>query len=176
MSSARAMWNMIHAIEFRSSRGRTRICASDSPVKVRSAADILLPPTARECMAACCSRNRSRASMRPPRPPIHDTGAGGNLRALDAAGRPARSSDSQVARARAACDTPPPVTMRRRHPMAVKRPTPYQLTAVAEDLGMTFTDEDLASYSTLMAGTLAAYDAIDAMPDFLPAMPPGIRR
>jgi amidase len=52
--------------------------------------------------------------------------------------------------------------------MAVKRPTPSQLRAVAQDLGMTFTDDDIASYLALMAGSIAAYDAIDAMPDFLP--------
>jgi len=52
--------------------------------------------------------------------------------------------------------------------MAVKRPTPSQLRAVAADLGMNFTDDDITSYLGLMAGTLAAYDAIDSMPDFLP--------
>jgi amidase len=52
--------------------------------------------------------------------------------------------------------------------MAVKRPTPSQLRAVAEDLGMTFTDDDIASYLALMAGSIAAYDAIDTMPDYLP--------
>src|SRR5262249_12830270 len=62
-SSARAMCHMSQASELRSSRGRTRICSSVRPAKVRSAADILLPPTAAECIAACWSRNRSRASM-----------------------------------------------------------------------------------------------------------------
>src|SRR5881296_3163975 len=63
MSSARAMCNISHASEFRSSRGRTRICSSVRPANARSAADILLPPTAAECIAACWSRNRSRMSM-----------------------------------------------------------------------------------------------------------------
>ena len=36
---------MSQASEFRSSRGRTRICSSVSPANVRSAADVLLPPT-----------------------------------------------------------------------------------------------------------------------------------
>lgn len=52
--------------------------------------------------------------------------------------------------------------------MAAKRPTPSQLRAVARDLGMSFTDDDIASYLALMAGSIAAYDAIDAMPDYLP--------
>ena len=40
--------------------------------------------------------------------------------------------------------------------MAVKRPTPSQLRAVANDLGITLTDEDVTSYLGLMAGTIAA--------------------
>jgi amidase len=52
--------------------------------------------------------------------------------------------------------------------MAIKRPTPSQLRAVAHDLGMTLTDDDLHSYLDLMAGSFGAYDAVDAMPDFLP--------
>src|SRR4029453_17996638 len=52
--------------------------------------------------------------------------------------------------------------------MAVKRPTPAQLQAVARDLGMTLTDDDVASFLALMQGSFAAYDAVDAMPDYLP--------
>jgi len=52
--------------------------------------------------------------------------------------------------------------------MSVKRPTPSQLRDVAEDLGITLTDEDITSYLGLMAGSIAAYDAVDAMPDYLP--------
>jgi amidase len=52
--------------------------------------------------------------------------------------------------------------------MAVKRPTPAQLHAVARDLGMTLTDEDVVSFLALMQGSLAAYDAVDAMPDYRP--------
>ena len=54
--------------------------------------------------------------------------------------------------------------------MAVKRPTPSQLRAVAHDLGMTLTDDDVKSFLALMAGSIAAYDAIDTMPDYLPAV------
>jgi len=52
--------------------------------------------------------------------------------------------------------------------MAIKRPTPSQLRAVAHDLGMTFTDDDLRSYLDLMAPSFGAYDAVEAMPDYLP--------
>src|SRR5688572_4260133 len=54
--------------------------------------------------------------------------------------------------------------------MAVKRPTPAQLRAVARDLGMTFADEDVASFLALMEGSIAAYDAVDGMPDYVPAV------
>src|SRR6266852_8821523 len=63
MSSARVKCHMSHASEFRSSRGRTRIWSSVSPPNVRSAADILFPPTAAECTAACWERNSSLPSM-----------------------------------------------------------------------------------------------------------------
>jgi len=52
--------------------------------------------------------------------------------------------------------------------MSVKRPTPSQVHAVARDLGITLTDDDVSSYLALMQGTLAAYDAVDSMPDYLP--------
>ncbi|MBM3217639.1 MAG: amidase [Candidatus Rokubacteria bacterium] len=52
--------------------------------------------------------------------------------------------------------------------MAIKRPTPSQLRAVADDLGFTLTDADVQSYLALMEGSLGAYDAVDAMPDYLP--------
>jgi amidase len=52
--------------------------------------------------------------------------------------------------------------------MAVKRPTPSQLHAVAADLGITLTDADVESFLGLMAGSFTAYDAVDAMPDYLP--------
>ena len=54
--------------------------------------------------------------------------------------------------------------------MTVKRPTEEQLRAVAEDLGMTMSDEDIASYLALMQPNFLAYDAIEAMPDYLPAV------
>ena len=54
--------------------------------------------------------------------------------------------------------------------MPVKRPTPAQLHDVARDLGMTFTDEDVASFLALMEGSFGAYDAVDAMPDYVPTV------
>ncbi|MBV8961530.1 MAG: amidase [Hyphomicrobiales bacterium] len=54
--------------------------------------------------------------------------------------------------------------------MTVKRPSLDQLRSIAEELGMHMSDEDLKSYHTLLQGNYAAYEAIDAMPDYLPAV------
>src|SRR3982074_861374 len=54
--------------------------------------------------------------------------------------------------------------------MAVRRPTLDQLRSVAEDLGMHMGDEELKSYDTLLQANYAAYDAVDAMPDYVPAV------
>src|SRR6266576_2600721 len=54
--------------------------------------------------------------------------------------------------------------------MAVRRPTLDQLRSVSEDLGMHMGEEELKSYDTLMQGNYAAYDAVDAMPDYVPAV------
>ena len=52
--------------------------------------------------------------------------------------------------------------------MTVKRPNLTQLRAVAEDLGMNMSNEDLTSYLSLLEGNFAAYDLVEAMPDYLP--------
>src|SRR5436309_5519932 len=54
--------------------------------------------------------------------------------------------------------------------MAVRRPTLDQLRSVAEDLGMHMGNEELKSYDALMQGNYAAYEAVDAMPDYIPAV------
>jgi len=52
--------------------------------------------------------------------------------------------------------------------MTVKRATLDQLRSVAEDLGMHMSDADLKSYNELLQGNYAAYEAIEAMPDYVP--------
>lgn len=52
--------------------------------------------------------------------------------------------------------------------MAVFLPTPMQLLAVAEQCGLSLTDEDVASFRGLMQGPVEAYNAVAAMPDELP--------
>jgi amidase len=54
--------------------------------------------------------------------------------------------------------------------MAVRRPTLDQLRSVAEDLGMQMSEAELKSYDALMQGNYAAYDIVDAMPDYVPAV------
>lgn len=52
--------------------------------------------------------------------------------------------------------------------MTVKRPTPAQLRSIADSLGMSLTDQQVDEYLALMEGTIAAYDVIEAMPDYVP--------
>ena len=52
--------------------------------------------------------------------------------------------------------------------MPVTRPTPSQLRAIAEDLGFELSEADVQSFLGLMTGSFAAYDAVAAMPDYLP--------
>src|SRR5258706_15038286 len=54
--------------------------------------------------------------------------------------------------------------------MAVRRPTLDQLRSVAEDLGVHIGEEELKSYDGLLQANYAAYDAVDAMPDYVPAV------
>lgn len=54
--------------------------------------------------------------------------------------------------------------------MAVKRPTLTQLQDVALSLGIHLSDEQAASYQTLLQANFDAYDAVDALPDYQPAV------
>ena len=52
--------------------------------------------------------------------------------------------------------------------MAVQTPTPAQMRAVAEEIGLDLTAADIASFIGLFGPSIAAYNLIDAMPDNLP--------
>tara|TARA_R110002167_G_scaffold60368_21_gene170627 strand:+ start:893 stop:2407 length:1515 start_codon:yes stop_codon:yes gene_type:complete len=52
--------------------------------------------------------------------------------------------------------------------MPVQNPTPNQLLEVAEEMGLSLSDEDVQSYLGLMAGNIEAYNVVDQMADFLP--------
>ncbi len=52
----------------------------------------------------------------------------------------------------------------------LKLPTVDQLRDVAADLGMTFSDDDLAQHRDCLVGGIAAYNIIDQMPDEIPAV------
>ncbi|WP_375596744.1 amidase [Algihabitans albus] len=52
--------------------------------------------------------------------------------------------------------------------MTVTRPSLEQLLEIAEDLGMSLSDEDLAFFHGALDDTMASYDAVDPLPDNLP--------
>jgi amidase len=52
--------------------------------------------------------------------------------------------------------------------MAVHMPSLEQLRAVAAQCGLSLDDADLQSFRALMAGSIAAYNVVDAMPDEVP--------
>ena len=54
--------------------------------------------------------------------------------------------------------------------MTVKRPTLAQLQDVALSLGIHLSTEEAIAYKGLLQGNFDAYDTIDAMPDFVPAV------
>ena len=54
--------------------------------------------------------------------------------------------------------------------MAVQIPTPDQLRAVADEVGLSLTGEDVQSFINLMRPSVAAYNVVDAMPDNLPVV------
>jgi len=52
--------------------------------------------------------------------------------------------------------------------MAVQLPTPEQVRAAAAEVGLSLTDADVQSYVGLIKPNVDAYNAVDAMPDYLP--------
>jgi len=52
--------------------------------------------------------------------------------------------------------------------MTVKRPTLAQMREIVDDFGMSLNDEAILEFMTLMEGTIAAYDVVDGLPDYLP--------
>ena len=52
--------------------------------------------------------------------------------------------------------------------MPVQLPTPNQLREVAEEVGLSLSDDDVQSFLGIMAGSIEAYNVVDQMPDNLP--------
>ena len=46
--------------------------------------------------------------------------------------------------------------------------TPQQVRAVADQVGLSLTEDDVTSYLDLLAGNIDAYNVVDALPDYLP--------
>ncbi len=73
-------------------------------------------------------------------------------------------------------NSPPPSSMHpaspsissRLHAMTVQRPTHAQLKDIVIEFGMHMSDERIAEFLAIMNETIAAYDVVDAMPDYLP--------
>ncbi len=63
--------------------------------------------------------------------------------------------------------------------MTVQVPTPTQLRAAADEIGLSLTDADVTSFIELIRPSIGAYNVVDAMPDNLPEVKyprtPGVR-
>src|SRR5262249_26574210 len=57
-------------------------------------------------------------------------------------------------------------------PMVVQVPTPDQLRAVADEMGLSLTGADVDSFINLMRPSVAAYNVVDSIPDNLPVKYP----
>ena len=72
------------------------------------------------------------------------------------------------AKAAAAPRRPAPLLNERISYMTVQRPTHAQLKDIVAELGMHMSDARIQEFLDVMQGTLAAYDVVDALPDYLP--------
>ncbi|KMO27433.1 hypothetical protein VP06_30755, partial [Methylobacterium aquaticum] len=54
--------------------------------------------------------------------------------------------------------------------MAITRPSAAQVRDLAASLFMTMSPEEAAAYRALMDASFDAYDVIDALPDYIPAV------
>jgi amidase len=54
--------------------------------------------------------------------------------------------------------------------MTVQRPTHSQMKTIVEELGMNMSDARVQEFLDVMQGTLDAYDIVDSLPDYLPAV------
>jgi len=137
--------------------------------------------------AARMTRDSRPAAKSPSAPSVPATKAGSNASkasagtsdiAYQANPRPASSSppvptrtyeNSSTRPASASARTATPDRTDRGDPMTrVKRPTHQQLKKIVESLHMSMSDAEVAEYLEVVDGTLAAYDRLASMPDYLP--------
>ena len=81
---------------------------------------------------------------------------------------PTPTSEGATPNAAAAPRRPAPLLNERISYMTAQRPTHAQLKEIVADLGMHMSDARIQEFLDVMQGTLAAYDVVDALPDYLP--------
>jgi amidase len=119
--------------------------ASSSPsASTRSSTDIAYQASPRPANASTVPQHRPAAAESPF--PAHST---------------QRGSSVSPAAAHVHTDRGDPMTR-------VKRPTHQQLKKIVESLHMSMSDAEVAEYLEVVDGTLAAYDKLAGMPDYLP--------
>ena len=79
-----------------------------------------------------------------------------------------RAPAGATANEAAAPRRPAPALNERISYMTVQRPTHAQLKEIVAELGMHMSDARIQEFLDVMQGTLAAYDVVDALPDYLP--------
>ena len=115
---------------------------------VRSGQAAAARPTARAANAAAASTGTGAASAVAPR------GAAAAAHARAAPPQSGRGTEFD----------------RRISYMTAQRPTHAQLKEIVAELGMHMSDARVQEFLEVMQGTLDAYDVVDAMPDYLPAV------
>jgi amidase len=60
--------------------------------------------------------------------------------------------------------------------MPVSLPTPEQLKRIAEEMNLSLTDSDIASFRALMQPSIDGYNVVDRLPDNLPPVKTRARR
>jgi len=80
---------------------------------------------------------------------------------------PSPQTETETARPRVAPERAP-AQYEGQLSMAVRRPTFAQLKSIVSGFGMNMSDQRIGEFLILMDDTIKAYDAVDAMPDYLP--------
>jgi amidase len=83
-------------------------------------------------------------------------------------GRPNGGNGAYAQSAPVTSAAPEPAAFHPQGYKTVKRPTHAQLSEIVADFGMHMSDARVAEFLTVMEDYIAAYDTVDAMPDYVP--------